>query len=595
MDDSKTSQPATTHRVGVYICHCGGNISDVVDVAEVARQAGGIDQVVCSRTNMFMCSALGQKQVEDDIKAEKLDRVVIAACAPHLHETTFRRALKRAELNPYLYEHVNIREQVSWVHHRQKEATAKAEALVAGGVAKAKLLKPLEPITVEAKKRALIIGGGVAGLKAALDLAKRGLQVRLIEKQDNLGGFTRQLNHIYPQGIDGRTLVEDLVSRVNRTTGITVSTNTELKKVNGFVGNFSATLMQQGQEELLEAGVIIMATGFQPYRPAPGELGYGQWPQVATLPELMESGAALFDQGRMVWKGRPVKKIGVIHCVGSRQIPGVFNPPEGKACNEYCSRVCCTTALNWSTMVKDRDPQLQLFHVYQDIRTYGRGHEALYEKAARQGTLFFKVDGQSMPQVKNTATGVVLEVQDKLTFNELLELEVDLVVLVTGMEPASIDDLVDQLKLPRSSDGFLQEGHPKLKPVELPKPGLLLAGTAQAPMDIIEASSAASAAAVKASAILAKGFVELPPFVARVDHSRCQGHGLCVDHCGYEGAIVMEEKEVNGKKVKQAVINEAICKGCGACGAVCPERAISVDGWELDQYDAMVEAILAAP
>jgi len=313
------------------------------------------------------------------------------------------------------------------------------------------------------------------------------------------------------------------------------------------------------------------------------------------LPELMENGPALFDHGRLVWKGRPVKRIGIIHCVGSRQVPGVFTPPEGKACNEYCSRVCCTTALSWSTMVKERDPGLQLVHIYQDIRTYGRGHEALYEKAARQGTLFFKVDGQSMPVVKDTPTGVMMEVQDKLTFNELLELEVDLVVLATGMEPAAIDDLVGQFKLSRSNDGFLQEGHPKLKPVELAKPGLLLAGTCQAPMDIIEASSAASAAAVKASAILAKGFVELPPFVARVDHSRCQGHGLCVEQCGYEGAIYMEEREVNGKKVKQAVINEAICKGCGACGAVCPERAISVDGWELDQYDAMVDAILAAP
>lgn len=316
-----------------------------------------------------------------------------------------------------------------------------------------------------------------------------------------------------------------------------------------------------------------------------------------TLPRLIQMlSPAGPTEGRLSWNGRPVKSVALIHCVGSRQIPGIHEPGPGGHLNEYCSRVCCTAALQAANEIRERFPETQVYDFYRDIRTYGRGHEEYYESASKRGVLFFRYDVQNPPVVSATSDGsshpLLVRVKDTLTWNEEVEVGVDLVVLVVGMETRGADGLVEQLKVPVGADRFLLEVHPKLRPVEASVDGVLLAGTSQGPKDITESCASASAAAAKAAAILSRGYVDLEPFVAEVDPPRCDGCGDCIGECGYEGAIELLEMKGDEGSVKKAVVHPPLCRGCGACAAVCPHRAITVAGWTLDQYEAMVDALM---
>jgi heterodisulfide reductase subunit A2 len=603
-------------RVGVYICHCGGNISDHVDVAQLAKNVEGLEGVAVTHTNTFMCSDPGQELIQEDIKSGKINRVVVASCAPSLHELTFRGAIKRAEMNPYLYEHANIREQVSWVHHGES-ATDKATALVAAAIAKAQKLEPLEPVRVDAYNHALVIGGGVAGMRAAIDLSRRGIHVALVEKSPFLGGRTARLTTLYPTGDDAAAVVKALAETVEKDPHIDILTSTEVVNVEGYVGNFTLTLKSRPSDlpakklgsgayhpfagyrpsqqavrpvaEPIQTGVVIMATGFRPYKPALGEYGYLEEPAVMTLPEFLEATA---DTGRaklLTVNGRSIRRLAFIHCVGSRQIPGIHEEASDGRLNEYCSRTCCSSILRAAVEIRDKFPQTRVLDYFRDIRTYGRGQEAFYEQASEKGVLFFRFEPEAPPVVEANPKGsypLRLRVNDTLTFGEELVAEVDLIVLGVGMEAAPITSLVEMMKLPTGMDRFLQEVHPKLRPVEVANNGILLAGTCQAPMDIGESCAAAQAAAAKAATLLGKGYVELDPYVAEVERSLCQGHGHCAKVCPVEGAVSIEDDV--------AEINPALCTGCGICVAECPEGAINIKGWMLSQYEAMVDAILAA-
>ncbi len=663
----KQSEP----RVGVYICHCGGNISDVVDVAKVAEEAGALPNVVCSRTNMFMCSDPGQQQIREDIQNLGLNRVVVASCSPRLHELTFRSVMKRAGSNQFLYEHANIREQVSWVTHAHPDkATVKASRLVAAAVGKARLLQPLEPIRVDARQHAVVIGGGVSGLKSALDLASYGITVTLIEKSPFLGGHMAQLDQVYPTEEDALKLLDSLVHEVSANPRIELLTNAEVVEAGGYIGNFHLKVRQRprGANILsrqlsaaaavcpvevenefdygltkrkaiyqpyegsfppipaidwqnctrcgkcaevvgegidlnlepvifdIEAGIVVAATGFEHYEPSEGEFGFKNLPEVITLPQLIRLMAEQKRTGKLVWQGRVVKNVAFIHCVGSRQIEGIHEPREGEQLNQYCSRVCCTATMQAANELKDSFPGTEVFDFYRDIRTYGRGHEDYYENASKKGVLFFRFAPEDAPVVEKAEDGsdhpVSVKVTDRLTFGEQVEVPVDLVVLAVGMVPRKVDDLVGMLKLPVGADGYLLEVHPKLRPVEVAVNGVLLSGTSQGPKDITESTASASAAAVKAATILSKGFVDLDPYVAEVIPDKCDGCGECVAACGYEGALVLHDVAF-GDRHKVAEINGALCKGCGACVAVCPKEAIELKGWTVEQYDAMVDAILA--
>lgn len=659
-------------RIGVYTCYCGGNISDVVDCEGVAKTLGKLPNVVTSRTSEAMCSDAGQAMIEEDIKQNGVNRVVIGSCTPFLHEQTFRNAVSRAGLNPYCYHHVGIREQDSWVHHDDHEgATEKAIRLMRAGIAKARLLKALEPISLEAEQHALVIGGGVAGLQAAKEIARRGIKVTLVEKSPFLGGRMAQLEKIFPTGEMARDSLNDLIQEVTAHPNITIYTQAQVSAVKGYVGDFQVGVNRQprgvhenfmeaqsamaacpvevpdefnygltkrkaiyqpysdsypetpaidwenctkcgkcleavkqgidleSEPETIEltAGAIVMATGFNPYEPRQGEYGYRQYPQVVTLPELIRIMAQPENKEKLVWNGHPVRNVAMIHCVGSRQLEDVNEPqPDGKV-NNYCSRVCCTATLRVANELREQYPQIQIFDLYQDIRTYGRGHEDYYVQASKNDVRFLRYHGEEPPEVTAAEPGdpypVIVKVKDYLTWGRELEIPVDLVVLSVGFMPRQIDDLIHMLKISPGPDRFLLEVHPKLRPVETAVSGIVLAGSAQGPMNIQESVAAASAAASKVAILLGKGNVELEPFVAHVNAERCNGSGECVKACAYEDAISLEAVSVNGKQVQRAVVSPANCTGCGVCVSACPNRAIDVEGFELSQYEAMVEAITA--
>ncbi len=634
--ENKETTGSPEEKVGVYVCHCGGNISDHLDVKKVCESAKNIPGVVKVQDNVFMCSDPGQELIMEDLKSGVVNRVVVASCAPDLHETTFRNAIARAGGNPYIYEHANIREQVSWVHHGD-QATNKASRLVAAAAAKAKELKPLEPFRVNAKKHVTVIGGGVAGLKAAIDLAARGMEVALIEKSPFLGGWTAKWDRVFPTDEDASRIVTALTEKVLNHPSITVQNCTLVEGFEGYIGNFKLrvrreapglgaweseikrmsesgtglggfipsvgvcprTIPETGEEIVIETGVIILATGFKPYTPRRGEFGYGDYAEVISLRELIEIIAEnRRSEARSMFEvhGRKIRNMAMIHCVGSRQIPGIHEADSMGNLNQYCSRTCCSATLHAANEIREAHPETRIFDFYRDIRTYGRGHEELYDRASRNGVVFFRFEAEEAPVVSRNKSGgapLSVKVKDVLTFDEEIEAPVDLVVLATGMEPSDVSDLIKMMKIPVGVDRFLLEVHPKLRPVEMAVSGIMLAGTAQAPFDIGEACSAASAAAVKASAILGRGYVELDPFVAEVDLEKCTGCGACLEACVHEGVLSMVEMEVNGEKVLRARVNPALCAGGGTCVAVCPENAIDINGWTLKQYERMVDMIVS--
>ena len=635
MTDEKNDKETTTEngKIGVYICYCGGNISDHVDVEKVRESMEKIPGVGVARTDMFMCSDPGQELIMKDLKSGTVDRVVVASCAPSLHETTFRSAISRAGANPYIYEHANIREQVSWVHHGN-QATDKAIRLVAAATAKAEGLKPLEPIRTEARQHVTVIGGGIAGLRTAKDLADCGVEVALIEKSPFLGGQLAQLERLAPTGDPAADLITALTGQVLGDPRITVHTCSLVETFDGYVGNFSLGVKKQppdtdheklaslnpsdrtpgefipftgvfpesvparAEEFIIETGVVVMATGFKSYTPRRGEYGYAEFREVITLPELIRIMAENKSTDKFLEiNGRRIRSMSMIHCVGSRQIPGIHPEDESGNLNEYCSRTCCSATLSVANTIRQTYPGTRVFELYRDIRTYGRGQEELYEQASKNKVIFLRFEAAEPPEMNryDGSDGFPLrvKVKDTLTLGEEVEVPVDLVVLATGIEPNKVSELDDMMKLPVGPDRFLLEVHPKLRPVELPVGGIMLAGTCQAPMDVGEACSAAAAAAVKATALLGRGYVELDPFVAEVDLEKCRGSGACVEACLNDGALNLVVMEVDGEKVQKAQVTSALCLGCGACVAVCSENAIDINGWTLKQYEAMVDRIVS--
>lgn len=655
-------------RIGVYTCYCGGNISDVVDCERVAEAVSDLPDVVVSRTNMSMCSDAGQALIEEDVRDRGVNRVVIGACAPSLHELTFRGTLERAGLNPYLYYHVGLREQSSWVHKDDHEtATEKSIRLMASGIAKARLLDRLHPIQLDARQHALVIGGGIAGLRSALDIARNGIQVTLLEKTPFLGGRVAQLDSVFPTGEDGRNLLSDLIQEVVQHPRITILTQATLKQVSGYVGDFQVQIQQdsrgvtaedaelamQACEEVvpdpfnygltdrkliyrsypgcypstpavdwknvpggelvlsvngdkmilkneprtvgLNVGAVVVATGFDVYEPRQGEYGYGELPEVITLPQLIRLMAMLEDGEELQWQGHPVRSVALVHCVGSRQVDGVHDPQADGEVNNYCSRYCCTASLHMLNEIHNRFPEIYLYDLFQDIRTYGRGHEDYYRQALEDQARFVRYISEDGPVVRKASPDddypVLVEVKDHLTWGEELEIPVDMVVLAVGMMLRDVSDIVQMLKISKGTDRFLLEVHPKLRPVETSVPGVILAGTAQGPMNIQESCAAAEAAAAKVAVLLGQGAVELEPFVAAVDIERCEGSGGCIEVCAYEDAIALQPISSNGHERLVAVVTPANCAGCGACVSACPHGAIDVQGWTLSQYQSMVAAI----
>ena len=569
-------------RIGVYICHCGGNISDYVDVDAVREALKDEPNVVVSESPVFACSDGTQHDMIDAIKDQKLDGLVVASCSPKLHQVTFRNVAKRADMNQYAYTQVNVREQDSWAHpHDHAGATEKAIGLIRAGVAKTRLSDPLEPLVVQTEPRTLVIGGGISGLRAAIGLADVGIEVVLVEREDELGGWVGTFGPTFPNNVSGAEEVAGLVAQIKTRRDITVYTRAELTGKSGSFGNYDVqiTLHRTGGDKVFEVrvGSIIVATGFDSYQPDEGEFGFGI-DGVVTLPDfkkLVDSSA-----GALSYNGHPVRSIAYIYCVGSRQEAGG---------NEYCSKFCCTATIHASLQVGRLDRKIRQFHLYRDIRAYGR-NELLYNDSRDGGSTYMKFADDDAPDVaKLPSGGLAVTVTDLLTDRRSLTLPVDLVVLVTGMVPRESKSLVDVLKLPLGTDGFFNEIHPKLRPVETVVDGVMIAGCCQSPRTVGESVAAGLAAVAQSAALLKKGFAELDPLVARVDPDKCTGSGACLTACPYDSITSIEW---DGRKV--AMVDPATCKGCGGCVPVCGQDAIDLLGYTDAQMRSAIEELIVS-
>ena len=568
-------------KIGVYICHCGGNISDYVDVERVRAAVENEPGVELAKTTMFACSDASQQDMIDDIEEHGLNGMVVSSCSPKLHLMTFRGVSKRAGLNPYQYEQVNIREQVSWAHTDDREgATQKAIALVKAGIAKARLARPLEPIRIDTVPRALVIGGGISGLRSALGLAELGLGVYLIEKTDTLGGLVASRKSVFMDRKNGTELVAELIEELRGRDNVQILMNAELVDKSGSVGDFDVVIKNDSGETFnFNVGSMVIATGAQPYDPAQEEYGRGL-PGVLTLTEFLDLVDAHEDEGGLQYDGRDVESIAYIYCVGSR---AEEDDPSGRT---YCSRYCCSAALHSAIEAAHKAPDLRQYHLYRDIRTYGK-YETIYEEASRTGSFIMRWLPEDPPEVSQGEDGKLLvRVTDQLTENQKVALDVDLVVLVTGLVPRKNEILQNVLKVPIGSGGFYNEIHPKLRPVETVNDGQFLAGSCQFPKPIGESVAAALAATAKTSALLLKGYVELEPLVASVKTDACVWCNDCAAACPYDaiGKIAFEAKEI-------AQVNRALCKGCGACVPACNQAAIELEGYRDDQVKAVIEQL----
>jgi len=553
-------------RIGVFVCHCGINIGSVVDVPAVRDYAAGLPHVVYAGENLFTCSEDTQKIIRETIAEHRLNRVVVAACTPRTHEPLFRETIREAGLNPYLFEFANIRDQDAWVHQKEPEAaTDKARDLVRMAVSKVALLEPIERIRLAMQQSALVVGGGVAGMNAALDLADQGFMVHLVERAPRLGGYGLRLGRTW-KGEDIPAYTARLIERVESHPRIEVLLDTEIQSASGFVGNFVTTVAAAGGlPQEIQHGAAVFATGGDYLRP--DEYAYGQSDRVTCWHDLM----ARFDAEPAALA--EAEAVAFIQCVGSR---------EGG--RPYCSKVCCTASVQQAIELKERRPELDVYILYRDMRTYGQ-REELYRKAREAGVVFIRYDLDAKPEVAVDGDRLRIRVRDHV-LGAPLSLTVDYLNLFTAIIPSGQDRLSQLYKVPLNDDGFFLEAHAKLRPVEFSSDGLFACGVAHYPKPIEESIAQARAAASRAATLLVKREVEVEPLVSAVDRDKCVGCGYCASACPF-GAIELEK--VTGKGYRARNLS-ALCKGCGVCAAGCPQKAIDMVHFRDRQIIAAVEA-----
>jgi heterodisulfide reductase subunit A len=649
MNDKK--EEIRKHKVGVYICHCGGNISDYVNVKEVEDAVKDHPGVKLVKTTMFTCSDASQVDMVEDIKENDLDAMVVASCSPKLHLVTFRDVARRAGLNPYNYIQVNIREQSSWAHSdKPSEATVKAIKLVTAGIEKARRFRDLRPIEIEAVNTAVVVGAGISGMRAAIELADMGTQVYLIEKDHFVGGRVVQWGKVFQGDANGGEIAERLFTDIKKRDNITLFTGAQVVAQKGSVGNFEITvkiepgyvkeelseeefassveicpievpdefnfgltkrkaiykhnhhsfpnrpaidveacnkcakcveigngkidLEQKAESITIHAGAVLVNTGYDPYEPEKEEFGYGDIQEVVTLQQLER--LIELNPESLIWQGKKIRNIAFIYCVGSRQ-------PGGE--RTYCSRYCCTAAIHSAIKLCDKYKDVKTFHLHKGIRTYGK-LEVLYEEASVKGNVFLQFEEGKNPVVQKINGQVEVKLNDILTGNEEIEINPDLVVLVTGMVARENSGLQQVLKIPQGADKFFNEVHMKLRPVETVMDGIFIGGTCQSPKNITETMTSSLAATAKASSLISKGTITLEPNLAIIDKDKCTWCGKCEEICTY-GAI--EKVESDGKEIARVI--DAACKGCGACMPVCPVDAIDLLGYTNSEIEAMIDAI----
>ncbi|MEM3627445.1 MAG: CoB-CoM heterodisulfide reductase HdrA2 [Candidatus Bathyarchaeia archaeon] len=647
-------------RIGVYVCHCGLNIAGSVDCEEVARFAATLPHVVLAKDNRYTCSDQGQALIKSDIKEHMLNRVVVASCSPRLHEPTFRKACEEAGLNKYLFEMANIREQCSWVHlYDRQAATEKAKDLVKMAVAKAALLEPAEEIEVPITKSTLVIGGGVAGIQAALDLADTGYKVYLVEKEPSIGGMMARIDKTFPTMDCSICILAPKMSDVGHHPNIELLTNSEVIDVKGYIGNFHVKVLKKpryvkkdcsacgectkvcpvtapnefdaglairhaiytpfaqavpatyiidmntclNKEGVivcdkciracerqaisfdmkpetveLEVGTIIVAIGAEVFDPSVlPNYGYGRYPNVITSLEferLINAGGP--SGGHLI---RPSdkqipKRVAFVQCVGSR---------SGRNERLYCSNVCCMNTIKDSLLIKEHWPETEIYVFYVDVRAYGKGFEDLYKRARKEGVKFIR--GLPAEIIEDKKTRNLWLIGENTLQKELYRINVDLVILSVGLEPRKDSEIIQRLlTLSRTQDGFFMEAHPKLRPVDAATGGIFFAGCAEAPKDIKDSVTQASAAAARAGILMAKGKVTVEAITPIYYAEKCRLCGLCTKVCPYNAISL-------NKDLKRIEIVEAACGGCGTCSAECPFDALTQNHFTDKQILAQIDAV----
>jgi len=553
-------------RVGVFVCNCGINIGGVADVPAVAEYAKTLPNVVYVDQNLFTCSQDTQERLREAVKENNLNRVVVAACSPRTHEPLFQETIREVGLNRYLFEMANIRDQNTWVHQQDKKAaTEKAKDLVRMAVARASLLDPLQPVTLGLNKSALVIGGGVAGMVASVTLADQGFPVDLVEVTDQLGGNALKLRETW-KGEDVGQFLEQLVNRVQQHEKITVHFKSKVSGNAGFVGNFETILENvedPAQKTTVQHGVTVVATGGKALQPT--EYLYGEDERVFTH---LDFDGLLKENGSVIKKA---DKAVFIQCVGSRE-------PE----RPYCSKVCCTHSMESALRLKELKPEMDVYILYRDIRTYSF-REDLYKEAREKGVFFIRYSLEKKPQVSNGNGQLKVQVHDPILDREVI-IPTDLLVLAAAILPNEAKEVAANLKIGQNAEGFFLEAHAKLRPVDLGSDGLFLCGLAHYPKPIDESIAQAQAAAARAATVLAKDVITLEAVKAVVDPDLCAVCLTCVRTCPYGVPYIGEEGA--------AVIDPAGCRGCGACVAECPGKAISLQHFTDKQLIAKCDALL---
>ena len=550
-------------KVGVFVCNCGINIGGVADVPAVREYAKTLPQVVHVEDNLFTCSQDTQEKMKQVIQEKGINRVVVASCSPRTHEPLFQQTIREAGLNTYLFDMANIRDQDTWVHQGSPEkATSKAKDLVRMAVARVSLLEPLHKVSFGLKKTGLVVGGGVAGMTAALNLAQQGFAVKLIEKTDTLGGNALKLRHTW-KGEDIQAHVRDLIARVTSHPKIEVHFNTVVEHGSGFVGNYTTVLNQGGQTQQYEHGVAILATGAHEWQP--DVYAYGQDPRIMTALEL--DVAITANDSRVTGAQTAV----FIQCVGSRE-------PE----RPYCSKVCCTHSVESALALKKLNPEMDIFIIYRDIRTFGV-REDLYREARDKGIFFIRFDLENKPEVQVTGDKLTVTVIDHV-LGQPITLSADLLTLASAIIPNPAKDLVDAYKISLNSEGFLLEAHMKLRPVDFATEGIYLCGLAHYPKPIDESIAQAQAAAGRALTLLSKDSVQVGGVVAVVNPDLCAVCLTCVRACPFNVPVIGDQGA--------AEIDVSKCQGCGVCVSECPGKAITLQHFTDKQVIAKVDALM---
>jgi heterodisulfide reductase subunit A len=555
-------------RIGVFICHCGFNIGGVIDIPTVVEYAKTLPNIVCAEESLYTCSSTGLSVIKECIKKHNLNRVIVASCTPATHEYLFRKTCEEAGLNKYLFEMVNIREQSSWVHmHQPKEATEKVKDLIRMAVAKASYLEPQIEPELEINPSALVIGGGIAGMTAAMSLARQGFQVHLVEKETELGGMLRYLYELQPTGRDAAEILREAVTAVKANSNIHLHTSTLVKEVKGFFGNFDVTVQKKGSNELeqINVGTIIVATGAEDFKPV-GMYGYKENEKVVTQLEFEQ----LLKKGEL----KKPKKVVMIQCVGAREKTG----------RTYCSRICCMVALNNALLLKKLYPDVEISMLFRDLQTYGE-YEDFYHEARERFIDFIRYDPDKHPKVASKPDGKLTVTVYDVYLGAEIEIDSDLVVLSTPLvQHEDGRKLSSILKVPLGSDNFFFEAHPKLRPVDFASEGIYVCGTAHGPKDVTESIAQALAAASKAAIPMAVGKIKAEAVKASVDKDICVNCDACVVSCIFNAIEALPFGLPN--------VIEANCKGCGVCAAECPMGAMQLRHFKDQQIVAAIEALL---